>query len=331
MEKIIPTEHPDHRGFYFIPGMEYGLISKTGQVMSTITWELLSPRINHKGYLLVNFYIDGKRTGRTIHRLLALTFVGRPERHLDKPHDELEVNHKDGIKINNSIDNLEWLTPAENAQHAHKTGLTSIGNQILARHVLSDEIKSFHSTQACADFFGTERKKLAKHLKSEDAGLVTLGWHVFKYDDGTPWPVVPSIDKVENKWDYLGVLIGYDTITDKISLFNTLKEAAGILGYHYRELREFVARYGEKIPYRGWLFTYHESVLGIDISGLQPLSRKRGPKERVIRVTDAETLLVKTYPNLHEAAKGVSLSPETVRTILLYKGGRYGNLLVERA
>lgn len=68
------------------------------------------------GYYLVTLVHNGKRKNQFIHRLLAQHFIANPE---NKAH----VNHIDGNKQNNRLDNLEWATPKENAQHAVDTGL----------------------------------------------------------------------------------------------------------------------------------------------------------------------------------------------------------------
>ena len=70
----------------------------------------LSQHIDKYGYRRVNLWFDGNRQFLT-HRLVAITYIPNPE---NKP----QVNHKDGNKLNNNVDNLEWCTNQENRDHA---------------------------------------------------------------------------------------------------------------------------------------------------------------------------------------------------------------------
>ena len=75
------------------------------------------PYVNNRGYLSVSLTKDSKCRSKNIHRLLALHFLdGRTEQNK-------YINHKDGNKLNNSLDNLEWVTIAENNAHAIASGL----------------------------------------------------------------------------------------------------------------------------------------------------------------------------------------------------------------
>lgn len=76
----------------------------------------LKPWLGNRGYLIINLRKNGKRKMFTVHRLVALT-------HIPNPKNKLEINHKDGNRLNNSVDNLEWCTRKENSDHAWKIGL----------------------------------------------------------------------------------------------------------------------------------------------------------------------------------------------------------------
>lgn len=68
------------------------------------------------GYLTVSLWKDNKEKHFLVHRLVALA-------HLSNPDNLPQVNHKDGNKLNNNVDNLEWVSASENIRHAVSTSL----------------------------------------------------------------------------------------------------------------------------------------------------------------------------------------------------------------
>lgn len=100
-------------------------ISSLGEVKSV---ERISPQghrlkerirktyIDRYGYRAINLCKNGVITKYDIHRLVAIAFIPNPE---EKP----QVNHIDGNKLNNCVENLEWNTCSENISHAFRTGI----------------------------------------------------------------------------------------------------------------------------------------------------------------------------------------------------------------
>lgn len=135
-------------------------VTEDGRVYSHKSNKYLSQRIGPVGYMMVNLSIEGKCKTFTVHRLVAKAFLPNP--------NNLEaVNHIDGNKVNNNVDNLEWVTNSQNAQHAFRTGLISParGKDTLNGRYTNDEIKEIRrlyneehvSQYKLATMYGTTR------------------------------------------------------------------------------------------------------------------------------------------------------------------------------
>lgn len=94
-------------------------VSDSGLIRSNIRWKILKLTLNPYGYLQVCVKPDGRK-GKSkvirVHRAVAIAFLENTE---GKP----TVNHIDGVKTNNCIENLEWATHSEQIQHAVDNGL----------------------------------------------------------------------------------------------------------------------------------------------------------------------------------------------------------------
>lgn len=90
-------------------------VSNTGKIKNKITNKELAGGIK-RGYRQVILMNNNKRYYKLVHRLVAETFIPN---YTKRP----QINHIDGNKLNNNVENLEWCTRSENMIHAYKTGL----------------------------------------------------------------------------------------------------------------------------------------------------------------------------------------------------------------
>jgi len=103
--------------------------------------QLIKQFPNWFGYLLVGLQVDKNKKTLATHRLVAISYVSNPN-------GLKEVNHKDGNKLNNRADNLEWCTRSQNMLHCfrvlgHKSALLNVKGK---QHHLSVPIKAIYPT-----------------------------------------------------------------------------------------------------------------------------------------------------------------------------------------
>jgi hypothetical protein len=135
-----------------------GKVNECGQVFGKK--KILKPLIID-GYHYVCLNINGKWKHQAVHRLVAQAFIPNP---LNK----LQVNHKDGVKSNNVVNNLEWSTSLENNQHARQYGLTKQnGENCTSSHLKENEIieirkmKGIVTQQILAIKYGVSRPHIS--------------------------------------------------------------------------------------------------------------------------------------------------------------------------
>jgi len=251
-----PKEHPDYPGFYEMPFVPVPiLINLNGDLYNYRRKEAHFTNICPKGYRGTTFRYDGRYRHFPVHRLLALLFVPRPERHRYTPYAELQVNHIDGNKTNNAINNLEWVTGKENMEHAREMGLFDNEKAVLVKDTITGKIKRYRSISYCARQLLINADVLNRHLNSLTAGRIKHENMLFKLDNDHPWPTLMAYECEENTLNTRCEIYAHNVETKQVCIFQSLKQACERLGLGLNIVKNNRTRKGNLYPYQGWIFT----------------------------------------------------------------------------
>lgn len=160
-------------------------VSRTGKVRTAKTGRILKPCIDQRGYERVCLFKENRGKRYRVHRLVAISFI-------PNPHEKQQVNHKDGNKRNNSVENLEWATNVENMHHSRENGFhdglkrycNSKKKCVIATHIESGEQTVFGSILAAKTAIGTcHIQEVLRGVRGQAKGFT------FRYEE-----VVPDAD-----------------------------------------------------------------------------------------------------------------------------------------
>lgn len=143
----------------YIEGSDNCYVSNLGKLKR---YDSVIPQYyDSEGYLRATVKGVGRKR---VHQFVALAFIPNPQ---NKP----VVNHIDGGKDNNNVNNLEWCTYKENSQHAGKEGLLRHGSltvrKIVATLVCKNESKIFENQSVAARELGIDDSEVNKCLKNK--------------------------------------------------------------------------------------------------------------------------------------------------------------------
>lgn len=151
-------------------------ISNYGQVKSKITKKILKPTAVN-GYLSVGLRINNKTVTSFIHRLVAESFVLCAD-------ETYVVNHKDGIKTNNHVENLEWVSQSENGKHAYRINIHKPTRLKVSQYTLDEvfvkEYESILDAEWETGIYNGRISSVCRGVKK------TAGGYIWKYTNYIP-------------------------------------------------------------------------------------------------------------------------------------------------
>lgn len=155
-------------------------LSRAGSGRNTKKDKILKNTYDKDGYICKCFYKKGKIYGVKVHRLVAETFI-------PNPNNFPQVNHIDGNKQNNRVDNLEWVSQSKNVLHSLYV-LNNHLKKIYQFDKYGNFIKSWKNSKEIADFYGFNRNSLVESICRNHR---TFCGYIWSYDRKLPKNKMP--------------------------------------------------------------------------------------------------------------------------------------------
>ena len=263
-----PIESSEYKDHYYIPCHEEYLITKEGKILSLKRNEkiYLAPRNtnphsnDHLKGVYITYVLDGK--AQFAHRLLMLTFF--PPSKDSGPVSMLQVNHLDGVRNNNNLDNLEWCTSKENNWHAVKTGLALSSGGVEILDIDTMLIHKFDITYEADRALALSKTLTHGRCKlTEKYGFrIYDNKYLFRFTKSDrQFPSKEEIAKLKNAKKPTKVTYTYDVFTKELTQFDNVKVAAVKCGVSSTHVSKYAN--GTRIqfnPINGYFF-YKEDTL----------------------------------------------------------------------
>lgn len=198
--------------FYF-EGVETDYSVSTEGVVRKDTTDYILSQSSQQDYKFVTLLIAGKQKRMRVHRMVAETFLDNPEK---KPY----VNHINGNRGDNNVENLEWVTPSENTQHAVETGLFVSGRArpVIQYNLDGMQMATFESASEAARQTGGSQSKITMCCRRQRQTANDYQWRY--YDD------VQDVTKIEKKFITGKKVAQCDENGNILAIFPSFKEAA---------------------------------------------------------------------------------------------------------
>lgn len=227
------------------------LISNKGECLNTKTGKFLKGQISNSGYLNYNLtFENGERKRFYAHRLVAFAYLENDDK------DKTQVNHIDGNKLNNSVENLEWCTPKENTNHAIDTGLWKPKiNPIYCFNEDMELVEIYESIMDAARKTGFQPTMINQEVLKNDNKSLTYGFY-WSYENR-----IYSVKNVEKNLSFSPKAVcQYTKEGDFVKEFTSMKEAAKSVGSKSHSHIGECCR-GKIKTYKGFVWKYKEDIV----------------------------------------------------------------------
>ena len=218
-------------------------VSTEGEVRKDTTNYILS-QSSQQDYKFVGLIINGKQKRMRVHRMVALAFIDNPD---NKPY----VNHINGNRSDNNVENLEWVTPSENTQHAVDTGLFKSGRARAVQYNLNGEqMATFESASEAARQTGGSQSKITMCCRRQRDSANDYQWRY--YND------IQDVQKIEKKFITGKKVAQCDEEGNILKIYPSFKEAARAVNGTSSAISRVCS--GTNIRHKGYKWKYVNEI-----------------------------------------------------------------------
>lgn len=224
-------------------------VSTEGEVRKDTTNYILS-QSSQQDYKFVGLIINGKQKRMRVHRMVALAFIDNPD---NKPY----VNHINGNRSDNNVENLEWVTPSENTQHAVDTGLFKSGRAraVIQYNLNGEQMATFESASEAARQTGGSQNKITMCCRRQRDSANDYQWRY--YDD------IQDVQKIEKKFITGKKVAQCDEEGNILKIYPSFKEAARAVNGTSSAISRVCS--GTNIRHKGYKWKLVEEIVQEDI------------------------------------------------------------------
>ena len=224
-------------------------VSTEGEVRKDTTNYILS-QSSQQDYKFVGLIINGKQKRMRVHRMVALAFIDNPD---NKPY----VNHINGNRSDNNVENLEWVTPSENTQHAVDTGLFKSGRAraVVQYNLNGEQMATFESASEAARQTGGSQSKITMCCRRQRDSANDYQWRY--YDD------IQDVQKIEKKFITGKKVAQCDEEGNILKIYPSFKEAARAVNGTSSAISRVCS--GTNIRHKGYKWKLVEEIVQEDI------------------------------------------------------------------
>lgn len=224
-------------------------VSTEGEVRKDTTNYILS-QSSQQDYKFVGLIINGKQKRMRVHRMVALTFIDNPD---NKPY----VNHINGNRSDNNVENLEWVTPSENTQHAVRTGLfkNSHARAVIQYNLNGEQMATFESASEAARQTGGSQSKITMCCRRQRESANDYQWRY--YDD------IQDVQKIIKKFITGKRVAQCDEEGNILRIYPSFKEAARAVNGTSSAISRVCS--GTNIRHKGYKWKLVEEIVQEDI------------------------------------------------------------------